>query len=397
MESQSLSLDTLAFARDLTRITLGLDRLYRQDLPPAQGTDSLVRREGLVAINLSKLAPEPFSSWNEGETALRELAGRVHTLPEPDRRVYYGEFVDSLAALAQWHRRGASFTEQIARFIRVPAQPIGAERLDGYRQALTGWLAAEGYKGDLSSMVQAWEEVHRIPEEKLEEVFMDLQAEGRRRSLTLFDLPDDPGMALVGKHGVSYNAYCDYVNRKMYLNLDSSYTTVGMKHLVCHEIYPGHYVHMILRESLAAQGRAAEDVNLVVTDTASSATFEGIAEQGIHFLNWMTDVNDAIGMTLTRLRAALACSASWRLHVVGELAEQVAAFLRVEAIANEGWVGARMRFLTYPLRAPFIFAYWYGDQAVEQVWRRVPADRRPGFFPFLYTRLHSPRSLELFF
>lgn len=391
-----LSDQTTAFARDLTEVTLGLDLLYRKDLPPAEGPDSLVRREGLVAINLSQRQPRSFRSWEEGMAALRDLAGRAFGLPEGDRRVYYSEFVDSLAALARWRTQGISFPEQISRFIRVAARPVSEEILEGYRQSLTALLAAEGYRGDLTSMVHAWQERHRIPEERLEEVFMGLQAEGRRRSLRLFDLPDDPGMALVGLHGVSYNAYCDYVSRKMYLNLDGEYTLPSMKHLVAHEIYPGHYVHMILRETLAAAGTAAEDVNLVVTDTASSATFEGIAEQGIHFLEWMEGADDEIGMLLTRLRSALGCNASWRLHMLKQPLDQVGDFLKTEGMGNDGWVAARLRMLTYPLRAPFIYAYWYGDRAVEQVWRRVPASRRADFFPYLYTRLHSPRSLELF-
>jgi hypothetical protein len=391
-----LSEQTMAFARDLTEVTLGLDVLYRKDLPPADGPDSLVRREGLVAINLSKRPPRSFSTWDEGMNALRDLAGRALSLPEGDRRVYYSEFVDAMAALSTWHVHGMTFPEQISRFIRVPSRPVPEETLNGYRRSLTQLLTGQGYRGDLSSMVNAWQDQQRIAEERLEEVFMSLQAEGRRRSLQLFDLPDDPGMTLVGLHGVSYNAYCDYVSRKMYLNLDGEYTLPGMKHLICHEIYPGHYVHMILRETLAAAGQAAEDVNLVVTDTASSATFEGIAEQGIHFLDWMEGADDEIGMLLTRLRSALGCNASWRLHVLGQHPDEVAAFLKNDGMSNDGWVAARMLFLTYPLRAPFIYAYWYGDQAVGQVWNRVPASRRTDFFTFLYTRLHSPRSLELF-
>lgn len=392
-----LSDQTMAFARDLTEVTLGLDVLYRKDLPPEEGPDSLIRREGLVAINLSRRQPRAFRSWDEGMAALRELAERALVLPEGDRRVYYSEFVDSLAALALWHTDGISFPEQISRFIRVAAEPVAEDILEGYRQALRSWLTAEGYRGDLTSMVNAWTERRRVPEERLEEVFMDLQAEGRRRTLRLFDLPDDPGMTLVGLHGVSYNAYCDYVNRKMYLNLDGEYTRQGMKHLVAHEIYPGHYVHMILRETLAAAGTTTEDVNLVVTDTASSATFEGIAEQGVYTLDWVEGVDDRIGMLLNRLRSALGCNASWRLHVRKQPVDQVGDFLKTEGMANDGWVAARLRMLTYPLRAPFIWAYWYGDHAVERVLRRVPASRRADFLPFLYTRLHSPRSLELFF
>jgi hypothetical protein len=391
-----LSEQTMAFARDLTEVTLGLDQLYRKDLPPAEGPDNLVRREGLVAINLSQRQPRSYSTWEAGMAALRDLAGRALELPEGDRRVYYSEFVDALAALAHWHVHGMAFPEQISRFIRVTARPVPEATLDGYRQSLTTLLQGEGYRGDLESMVNAWQDRQRIPEAQLEEVFMRLQAEGRRRSLQLFDLPDDPGMALVGLHGVSYNAYCDYVSRKMYLNLDGEYTYPGMKHLICHEIYPGHYTHMIIRETLAARGEAAEDVNLVVTDTASSATFEGIGENGIHFLDWIEGPDDEIGMLLTRLRSALGCNASWRLHVLGQPEAEVAAFLKTVGMGNDGWVAARMRFLTYPLRAPFIYAYWYGDYTTGQVWNRIPASRRADFFTYLYTRLHSPRSLELF-
>jgi hypothetical protein len=235
-----------------------------------------------------------------------------------------------------------------------------------------------------------------VVDDRFEETFEELQREGRRRTGRLFDLPVTEGLGLVREHGVSYSAYCDYEGRKMRINADQRYTKADLKHLVGHEIYPGHYTHLLLRETLAHQGLASEDVNLVVTDTASSATFEGIAEQGLDFLDWVEGPDDVIGSILRRLRSAAACNASWQLHALGQSPEDVAEYLRMVAIGDEGWVRSRMRFIGYPLRAPFVFSYWYGDLAVERAWRLVPAQRRQGFLVYLYTRLHSPRSTELF-
>src|SRR4029077_11874976 len=98
--------------------------------------------------------------------------------------------------------------------------------------------------------------------------------------------------------------YCDYLGRELRLNLDYGYTLPALKHLACHEGFPGHYVHLAIREHRTRDGLMPLDGALVVTSSASSPLFEGIAENGIFSLDWIEGPADELGMTLNRLRAA---------------------------------------------------------------------------------------------
>ncbi|MGW8267468.1 MAG: hypothetical protein ACWGSQ_13960 [Longimicrobiales bacterium] len=56
----------------------------------------------------------------------------------------------------------------------------------------------------------------------------------------------------------------------------------------------------------------------------------------------------------------------------------------------------RMAFLSAPSRAVLIWSYWWGERVVAPVWRQVPNDRRPAFLRYLYGRMHSNSTVEMF-
>ena len=60
---------------------------------------------------------------------------------------------------------------------------------------------------------------------------------------------------------------------------------------------------------------------------------------------------------------------------------------------SQAQAASRLGFLTHKLRAPFAFAYWYGDRAVERVWRNVTREQRPAFFNYIYRNMHTPATL----
>ena len=80
-------------------------------------------------------------------------------------------------------------------------------------------------------------------------------------------------------------------------------------------------MHLALRRNYVAEGKMPLDGAQVVTSSASSALFEGIADNGWFFLDWINTPEDVAGMTLERLRAALRCNAAWMLHVEGKSPE----------------------------------------------------------------------------
>ena len=47
-------------------------------------------------------------------------------------------------------------------------------------------------------------------------------------------------------------------------------------------------------------------------------------------------------------------------------------------------------------RAALISSYWRGDEGVFPVWERVEKADRPRFFTYIYNRLHTIQSMQLF-
>jgi hypothetical protein len=209
--------------------------------------------------------------------------------------------------------------------------------------------------------------------------------------------PRSDGMRVSTVSGVAFNARCDYLNRTIELNIDPTLTRPGLKHLAVHEGYPGHYLQFKLRETLFRAELAPADNLLSVVNTASSSVFEGIADTGMEMLDWITSDDDRVLALLNRHRAGIGTGAAWRLHALGWPREKVADWLRAQSlVGGEGWVDNRMSFISAPSRAVLIWSYWWGERVVAPAWRRVPAPRRPEFLRYLYGRMHSNSTVEMF-
>ena len=92
--------------------------------------------------------------------------------------------------------------------------------------------------------------------------------------------------------GVSYTASSDFAHRRVLINIDPILTKQKLKHLVCHEVYPGHFMQFTLRRQAWEQGVGGLDGVLSVCNHSSSCTFEGIADAGISFLGWEEGLDD---------------------------------------------------------------------------------------------------------
>jgi hypothetical protein len=382
---------TLTYAEDLTTALLGVDGLYRRESGDG---------DGLVVLNMSSHhRPEPFASYAEVRSRFHDLEQRAAVLPEPDRRLYYAQVCRSTLAFARWRESGLPFTEQISGFLHVPAVPAADAELDQLRGEMRGLLNGMGYSGDLPAQCAAWEARNRVDPSEIAGVLAELleQAWDRTAERIALPAPKSDGMRVKTVSGAPFNARCDYLARTVELNVDPILTRPALKHLVVHECYPGHYVQFKLREAWYAGGEACADGLLSVVNTASSCTFEGIADNGLRVLDWFESDDDRFSALMTRYRAGIGTAAAWRLHALGWPSEQVVVWLREQAlVGGEGWVANRMRFIAAPQRCVLIWSYWHGEAAVAPAWERVAPARRPEFLRFLYGRMHSPQSVAMF-
>lgn len=380
---------------ELAGLTAGLDQLYRS----TKSSDGFLDREGLIPVAMAPVEPILLRDYNEATERLQNLINRLPQEAESElRQAYLSEMADSLLMLIEtFQEKPVSFQERLKRQLRVDTQKIGAEIFDGYYSTIREKLDELGYRsGDLTEDVKRFEDDNRVAPEAVLATLAELTKEARRRSnAMMYDLGDD-WIEPVAAQDVPFSAYCDYPGRRLILNLDLPYTTYSLKHLATHEAFPGHLVHMGLRERYVKQGLMPLDGAQVVTSSASSALFEGIADNGLFFLDWVDTPADELAVALQRLRSASRCNAAWMLHVENKSLEDIAEITAKAAFQKVSTVRSRLSFLKHGLRAPFVYAYWCGEVAVHDVWKTVEKDRRKEFWDHLYGHMHTPSTLRDF-
>ena len=184
--------------------------------------------------------------------------------------------------------------------------------------------------------------------------------------------------------------------------------------------------------------------------------FEGIADTGLKMLGQdQDDDDDRVQALLGRWRAGIVTQAAWKLHAEGIVEAAVRDWLAQRClVGGEGWVDGRMKFVGSPARcaaqnsrqiltriptvvqcsytcasvefvlsarvefllparfytldsshpcvwficcsAVLIWSYWHGEPIVTKAWERVAIRDRSAFLKFLYSRMHSEKSLSLF-
>lgn len=379
---------------ELARVTVGIDRLYRRN----QTGNSVLDQEGLIPVSVAAVDGAPLNDWIDATRALDRLQEQLPDVSAAPRRTYVGEMIDSLRTLVLGFRgKAVSYAERIERGLRLPATPVSPDVLATYQETIAAQLQAMGYSGaDLGAEIMRWEQEHRVPETEVLPALKRLLAEARTRTATALFAPPEDTLEPVGVRNVPFAAYCDYPGRKLILNLDYGYTMSALKHLACHEGYPGHFLHLAIREDKVGRGEMPLDAALVVTSSASSALFEGIAENGIDFLAWVEEPADVLALALNRLRSAARINAAWMIHAEGHSPDDAVTYLMESCFKPRAWAESRVAFLTHPLRAPFIFAYWYGDMAVHELWQRVSPARRSAFWDYLYHHMHTPATLAAY-
>lgn len=396
-----LSEKTYQYAEELTTALLGLDALYADHLGKGK-SGTVVDIERLVVLNLSEHhKPDDFADFAAARARFQELQPRAESLPEPDRRRYYAQTCASEIAFATWCENGLPFERQIAEFLHVPARPASESELNALRVGMRELANELGYTGDLGAQMAAWENRQRVPADEVDGVLNEMLDEAWDLTAERMEIPAEKadGMRVETVTGVPYNAMCDYSRRLIRLNIEPTLTRPGLRHLAVHEAYPGHYVQFKRREVGYRAGRAPADALLSVINTASSPPFEGIADVGMAIIGWDRSLDDRLAGLLTRYRAGLGTRAAWRLHAEGTSPEAVRGeLLRDGLVGGEGWVAARMRYLSAHVRSALIWSYWTGEPAVKPAWDRVRdhPEQHAAFFTFIYDQMHSNESIAMF-
>jgi hypothetical protein len=373
-----------AFSQRVTQDYLGLDRLHRAANPDDAW--------GLVVLNMSSLEPTVFADFAHARETFEHLERDAQALETPDRHVYYSELCRSALGVIDWNQRAMDLDEQVTRFLAAPSVPAQPEALEQLRAQLHNALGGLGFAGTLETRAAAWEAAHRVDPGDLETTMNALIAEARERCTALFGPIDCPNPTVHIVSAVGFNARCDFARLRIELNRDPILTRPALKHLVLHEVFPGHCLQFEWRRRAAQEGWGYEDALLSLVKSASSPLFEGLADIGGQLLDW-ENPDDLVQNLMGRYRAGLGTVAAHGLHALGWTLPEAATYLRRHAlIGGEGWVQNRLAYIAGRGRGAHIWSYWLGEQRLRPL---VAPQPDHATLRFLYGRTHSLASVAL--
>ena len=391
-----MSVNTNDTGIELTAVTMGIDRFERAN---AQG-ESLLDGEGLVPIYIGEdvVAPRSYAAWEEIFADLDALATRSDVTAPDARGVFLTSMVRSVKTAARlFSGETMTYAEKVRDLVGAEAAPTAEARVAELSDQLDTALTGSGFvRGSLRDRVEAWEEDRAIPSEQLEATFKELMAIAKARTATMIYDTGDYDMQLNPLRNVPFTARCGFIDRRMDLNIDNAFTRAALKHLVGHEVYPGHATQLLYTRAEVDAGRSPADALLCTTNAVTGCVQEGIGDQAVELIDWIEDQDDAIHLALRSLKSAVQTTAAWRLMEEGEDAESVADYMRTVGCGQEAWVQGRLRMASHPFRGPFVPSYFAGNESVRRVRERVAAGDRAAFHDYLYGQVHSPESLEMF-
>ncbi len=386
-----------AFGRRLTKLTLGIDALGAETAR-RDGNDDY---EHLVPIYLGGelVGPRTFTSWTEVEEALvafeRDLEG--YDDGGGARIRFLREMVRSLRASAKFYSGTAlGFEENVRELVGVPARPVPAEEIDAVAARLDRLLARRGFRsGALAARVEAWQRDRYLAPEALPAAYAELVTAAKARTDAMIWPTGDYTMRLNAVRDVPYAGRCSFVRGEMDINLDVLVTRSSLKHLVCHEIFPGHATQLLSTHAVAESGEAPLDVLLCTANAVTGAVQEGIGDQGIDLIDWVEDDDDAAQIELRRLQTATGTNAAYNLNCAGWTRDEAIGYLRDVGFGQTSWATVRTAMALHPFRGLFLASYWFGNETVRSLREAADGARKKRLTDALFREVHSISSLRL--
>ena len=357
-------------------------------------------REGLVPVLLSEFNYKPFENYDEIRVELKDIYKQYATkIKNAIRQSYMLEQVQSVITLGDWifGTHEFDFRELVQNALFVNHNKIAEHQFERESKYLNQLLSDKGYMGDLKQKQEAWKQAHLIQPGDLLNALETMAAETKRLALNAgFEEIADVDVKCVVEHDRPYSGYCDYPGRTIYINGDMEYTYPRLKHLMTHEVNPGHVTHMHIRKVDYEKGLVPADALLVITNTASSGIFEGLADNGQLFMGWDKEADDEIARVMGNIGSMASITAAHMLHEEHIPQDEVRRFFVDKTQATEAAADSKLRFLTFPHRKPFTYAYWRGNEAVRRIFLQLEKQEVWEFLRFAYHNMHSVNSIGQF-
>lgn len=383
-------------SEEYASIVQGLDNYFKSNY--TDGTDAVLNAEGLVPVNLTQIKAREYSDWEAIIADLNDLKVGYRAITSELRSYYMLKQIDSLISLVRWSRKDDfDFRTKVRGFLFVDENPITLRECEQLHAMLQEKFQSIGLRGDVHSNYHKWTQDRLVPAQEIESTLNHLFIQAKQQVMEkMFPDIEDVQVKVKIAHNIPFSAYCDYVNETMIINGDYDYTYESLKHLATHEVFPGHTTHLHMREMEYKKGNIPADAALVITNTASSPIFEGIGDNGLDFIGWNESINDEISTIIQIIKSVSGLNSSYQLNELKKSPDEISQFLKEFAFGQEEWIESRLRFMSHPLRGPFIYSYFRGYEGVREVYKRLSANEKPEFFDYLYKNMLTLNELKKF-
>jgi hypothetical protein len=291
-----------------------------------------------------------------------------------------------------------TYLEQVAAYLELRDIWVPESELDALCARLLRLLLEAGYPDDLTRGVRAWEEARRVPVEQIVSHCAPLVAAAKEETIARgIPMPEQVvvDVAVLSSRYYAYAHYHGGYRGTVELTSDLPWTEEALKHSICHEAFPGHQASASAREWAIAQGSWAEVALPSLANTPVSPIIEGIAENGVAMLGWLTTPDDELFSVHNRLLFAVRTNAAILRHEHGAPREQVIAYLVRMTGAREAWAVYQEAFISDPLWHTSFPHYWHGARLIREA-RAQFRGREPDLFAALYAQPQTTETLRAF-
>jgi len=341
----------------------------------------------------------PTLSW-DWETIGRQIEkveSALDSLP-PGRAAYLR---DLLRAFSLMVREGQGdeipYAERVATYLQVPGERVPLATFQSLESELQSLFVEAGYPDDLSIAIPEWRERQTVQGEELIQHAHAFLRQARKLTEERI-LPFPPGyqVALNFPQNYPYRGYSDYrrdYQGQVFLNGDIGWELPSLKHVICHEAFPGHQTFSAIREQCFREGTLPVEGTVYFSNTPITPIVEGIAEIGQEVLGMVETLDDRIYDVYNRFCSAVSTNLAFDCNADGMDKETAVTRLMNSTHVSRVFAEKRYHFWTNPLWCTGFPHYWYGREFMRESYARMKG-HLPTFFRMIYMESHTVRTLR---
>lgn len=294
-----------------------------------------------------------------------------------------------------------SYEEKLRDIMELPLQPIPESKCQQLREAVDRQLTDLGYGGTTMEKIAAWKEDYAIPADQVipfARQYLDACKQATIQRVT--SLPEGDGIQeLYGVRGEFWSGHSSYLGGfqgRLRFNLDRPWSENLFINTLAHEGYPGHQVSYCRWDWLFQQGKYPVEASWYMLASPANTVFEGLPENGTHFLGWDQLGSSAaeipeerkaqlsLAWDVSDLQRIIQTRACMMYNAEGCSKEDVMEYFRREQIFSEIEGENTFRFFSHPIQHIQYPSYYYGKWMVRKAWDLCPQDKRTELFKLLY-------------